>query len=329
MTSSDDSLAVLKSALVYLYQVGGPILIFIGTIGCLLNLSVFTQKNLRKNPSSIYFIAFNLSNFIYIFSSILNLTLNVGYEINPSAYNLATCRLRNYMGFLFDCLSPFYLILAAIDRILITSPNALTRQKSTPRLAYICLGGGTLFWILFYSHVFILSNIIEIGPNIFLCYFQQGVYGAFLSYYSIMKQVVALSSMIFCGLWSIKNIRSTRHNTATNDLSATGTGGPRGNLQATSSKDRQILFMLLMDITIYALFSFTYEIYLIYEQITQNYAKSYDRIQIESNLQYLCLYIITIPFCTSCYTNLIASKTFRKEVKKILSWERICCILSE
>jgi hypothetical protein len=329
MTSSDDSLAVLNSAVLYLFKVCGPILILIGTIGCVLNLNVFTQKNLRKNPCSIYFIAYNLANLIYIYSSLLGFTLDVGYQIDPSLYNLPICRLRIYVGFLFDCLSPFYLILAAIDRILITSPNARTRQKSTRRLAYICLGGGTLFWILFHIHAFFLSNIIEIGPNIFLCYFQPGVYVAFVGYYSVIEEILALSLMIFFGLWSIKNVRSTRRITAAKDLSAPRIGGVTGNLQSASSKDRQLMFMLLMDITIYGLFSFIYGIYLIYEEITQNDVKSYDRIEIESNLQYLCIYSASIPFCTSCYTNLIASKTFRKEVKKVVSWKRICCILPE
>jgi hypothetical protein len=327
MTSSDDSLAVLKSAELYLYQVGGPILMFIGTIGCLLNLSVFTQKNLRKNPCSIYFIAYNLANFIYIYSSLLSLTLGIGYEIDPSAYNLGICHLRLYITILFNCLSPFYLILAAIDRILITSPNALTRQKSTRRLAYACLGGGTLFWALFHSHALILSNITQVGPNIFLCYYEQGVYLAFISYYSIIKEVVALSLMIFCGLWSIKNIRSTHSITAATDLSVTRIGGVTGNLRSNSSKDRQLMFMLLMDITIYALFSFVFAISLMYTQITQNYIKSADRLQIESIVTFICLYSAGIPFCTSCYANLIVSKTFRKEVKKIFSWKRICCIV--
>ncbi len=329
MTSSDDSLTVLKSALLYLYQVGGPIIILIGTIGGLLNLIVFTKKYLRKNPCSIYFIAFNLANLMYIYSSFLVFTLNVGYQIDSSTQNLPICRLRSYIGFLCNALSPFYLILAGIDRILITSPNALTRQKSTLRLAYICLGGGTLFWILFHIHAFILSIITQIGPNIFLCYYEQGNYLAFISYYSIIKEIVTLSLMIFCGLWSIKNIRSARRITAATDLSVPRIGGVTVNLQSTSSKDRQLMFMLLMDITIYGFFGLIYGIYLIYEQITQNYVKSYDRILIESNLQFLCLYSISIPFCTSCYTNLIASKTYRKEVKKVFSWERICCILSE
>jgi hypothetical protein len=144
-----------------------------------------------------------------------------------------------------------------------------------------------------------------------------------------MEEIVALSLMIFFGLWSIKNIRTTGRITATNDLSVPRIGGLRGNLQLISSKDRQMVLMLFMDITIYALFSCVYGIYLIYEQITQNDVKSDDRIQIERNVEYICLYIAGIPFCTSCYTNLIASKTFRNEVKKILSWERICCILSE
>jgi hypothetical protein len=253
--------------------------------------------------------------------------LGIGYEIDPSAYNLGICHLRLYITILFNCLSPFYLILAAIDRILITSPNALTRQKSTRRLAYACLGGGTLFWALFHSHALILSNITQVGPNIFLCYYEQGVYLAFISYYSIIKEVVALSLMIFCGLWSIKNIRSTHSITAATDLSVTRIGGVTGNLRSNSSKDRQLMFMLLMDITIYALFSFVFAISLMYTQITQNYIKSADRLQIESIVTFICLYSAGIPFCTSCYANLIVSKTFRKEVKKIFSWKRICCIV--
>jgi hypothetical protein len=320
MTSSDDSLAVLKSAVLYLYRVGGPILMLIATIGSLLNLLVFTHKNLRKNPCSIYFIAYNLVNPLYICSLFLFTTLNVGYQINPSGYNLRFCRVRLYLSILSNCLSPFYLILAAIDRILITSSNALTRQKSTRRLAYLCLGGGTLFWALFHSYILIVANIIQLGPNIFQCNIERGVSLAFFSYYLIMKELLALSLMIFCELWAIKNIRSTRRVAVARAFSVNRTTGDViNNLQSSLSKDRQLIIMLFMDITIYTLFSFMYAISLIYEQITQNYMKSYDRIQIEDIVQYICLYSIAIPFCISCYANLIVSKTYRKEVKKLFS----------
>ena len=138
-SSLTNTIMAMKSAQTYLYQVGCPILIFIGTMGCIINLLVFMQKNLRKNPCSIYFIAYNIANLIYIHSSLLALTLSIGFKIDASVYNLVLCRLRLYTVALFNLLSSFYLILASIDRILITSRNAITRRRSTRRCAYICI----------------------------------------------------------------------------------------------------------------------------------------------------------------------------------------------
>lgn len=319
MTSSQDSLATLVSAELHLFRIGGPILTFIGTLGSLLNLVVFTQKNLRKNPCSIYFIAFNLGNLLSIYFAFLILTLSRGYHINYNTINLAICRLHSYAAILLNCLSPSYLILAAIDRILITSSNALTRQKSTCRLAYISIVGVTLFWVLFHIHALILTRIIPITPNISICYFEEGAYLTFISYFAIMKEMVALSLMIICSLWSIKNIRKPHPAAAGNNLAMNRTGGPTNNLQSNASKDRQMIRMLFIDISMNVLFSFLYAIYFVYGQITENHTKSYAQLQIENIVLFLSLYLVNIPFCTSCYTNLIVSKTYRKEVKKLLS----------
>jgi hypothetical protein len=289
---------------------------------------IFTKKNLRKNPCSIYLIAYNLANLLYIYAQLFASTLNAGYGINPKRYNLSLCRIGTYTSVLSNCLSPFYLILASIDRILITSPNALTRQKSSRRLAYICLGVGTLFWTLFHGYILIVATITTVAPNVFLCYFEHGNSLAFFSYYQTVKEVLAFSLIIFCGSWAIKNIRSTHRVAVAHERSACRTGGiaMTNNIQSNSSKDRQLIAMLLMDSSIYALFSFVFAIYLIYVQVTQNYVKSINRSLIENFVQSISLYSIAIPFCTSCYSNLIVSKTYRSELKKVISWKHIFCI---
>ncbi|CAF4801260.1 unnamed protein product [Rotaria sp. Silwood1] len=142
---SSDTVATMKSAEKYLYQFVCPMLAIVGTISCIVNLIVFTQKTLRKHPCSIYFVAYNVANFMYIYSALLTVTLSVGYNINAIVDNLIICRLYLYVIILFNCLSPFYLILASVDRILVTSSNALTRRRSTRRFAYLCIIIGTLF----------------------------------------------------------------------------------------------------------------------------------------------------------------------------------------
>ncbi|CAF3788601.1 unnamed protein product [Adineta steineri] len=322
MSSSTDILVTMQLVQKYLYQFVSPVLMFIGTIGCILNLIIFSQKHLRKNPCSIYFIAYNLANFVFIYSSLLPTILSVGYNIDFSTRNIVLCRVRLYITILSNFLSPLYLVLASADRVLITSSNALTRRRSTLRFAYICIACGTLFWTLLHAPVLVLTNIIQIGPNTLICYFQLSAYISFLSFCSLFKATIGLLLMTIFGLWSIKNIRSLQKVRPAASLSATVTKIDTA-LHSNSSKDRQLCFILLIDIIIYALFSFTYAINLIYQQITQNYVKNTERTQIESFITNICQFSGTIPFCISCYANLIISKTFRNEIKKILSCQKI------
>ncbi|CAF1321358.1 unnamed protein product [Adineta ricciae] len=299
----------------YLYQIGCPILIIIGIFGSVTNLLVFTQKNLRKSPCSIYFIANNLANFCYICSSLLPLTLGLGYKVDVTTSYLGLCRLRLYAVTLFNCLSAFYLVLASIDRVLITSRNATTRQKSTCRCACVCILVGTIFWSLFHIHALILSTISQIAPNTYLCYFQSGMHLIFMSYYSLCKELGALFLLTFFGLWSIRNLRHAQRLTHVEHFSKTKSIGATGS-RSKFTKERQMMYMLFMDISIYALFSITFAAFLMYQQITQNQVKGSEQVAIESVVRNMCLFSAGIPFCLSCYTNLLVSKTFRSEGKK-------------
>ena len=316
MSSSNNVIVAWKIA-EYFFRIVGPTVMLIGWVGCIVNLLVFTQKNLRKNPCTIYFIAFNVTNILVICSISLQLTLSVGYNIELSLLASGLCRLRVYAAVLFNTLSPFYLLLASIDRSLVTSVNARTRERSTRRLALVSLTVGTIFWALFHIHVFIYSTILQLSPTYFVCYFQRGVYRAFIGYYLLMKEVITLTLMTLSGLWSIKNVRRMRRIGVPRDSSIIRTEA-QNSMHFTSSTDRQMILMLVLDALIYALFSFTYAILLIYQQITQFHIKSAERVEIERVVTNLCLFAVSIPCCTSCYVNLVTSKTFRKEVKKVL-----------
>lgn len=310
----------------YLYLIVGSFLITMGTLGCLINLIIFIRRNLRHNPCSIYFIAFNAFNLCYIYVSLVGLTLEIVYHINPSATSTVVCRLRLYFSILLNWSNPFFLILASIDRIMITSHNIHTRQKSTRRLAYLSTIVGTLFWAIFHSHALIFSNIVEIAPNVIICYHQPGIYLTFMSYYSMTKEISALVLLIICALWTVKNVRSVRPVRVVPDIQPNHRVGRNGRTK-NRSKDCQLIQMLLMDIVIYALFSFMMAIFLVYQEITQHQIKGVVRIRIEVFIRNVCFLSIAVPFCSSCYTNMIASRTFRKEVKKLLARSRLFCVV--
>jgi hypothetical protein len=318
----------LKTAQKNLFRFGGPIFILIGTVSGILGLIVFTQKGLRRSPCSIYFTAYNFTILILIYASFLPITLEIGYSITPTVYNLFLCRLRLFTTFLLDCICPFYLLLASIDRVLVTSPNALTRQRSTHRLAYRSIIIGTICWIFGLSHVLVFSDIIPIA-NEFICYLKLGWYSMAIGYGSLAKEIIIPLLLAIFGLWSIKNIRNV-HRVAVGSNSTSGIGNPTVNgLNTSRSKDRQLILMLLVDITIYIFFSLIMSITLMYEQVTLNRPKTDEVFQIGIFVKTVSMFTVHIPFCINSYANLLVSKTFRKEVKELLLWQRVIYIFQQ
>jgi len=120
---------------------------------------------------------------------------------------------------------------------------------------------------LFHIQAIIGATITQLGPNIFVCFSQQGVYPVFISYYSLIETILVISLMTIRGLWALMNIRSISRIRVVTDLSVSSSG-VTGNTNPNSSKDRQLIFMLLMNIIIFTLFSSMLAIYYMDEQIT-------------------------------------------------------------
>src|SRR5579871_3365548 len=165
MFKSTDFIVTLQCTQTNLYYFGGPILMIIGTVSCISNIILFSQKSLRKNPCAICLVAFNAACFLLLYFSLLPAILQIGYNIEPGVYNLVYCRIRFYLGFLLACLPPFYLILASIDRVLVTSVNVQLRQWSNCHFIYKCIFVLTLFWSLFHIHALFYTNILLYGSN--------------------------------------------------------------------------------------------------------------------------------------------------------------------
>ncbi|CAF1116458.1 unnamed protein product [Adineta steineri] len=312
MSSEIDSYASFTSVKTNLYKYGGPILLILGTVSCVLSLIVFTKKNLRKNPCAIYLVACNIGNLLQIYTTMLFGILSDGYNIDPTLYNLNFCHFHCYTLLLSAVLSPSYLILASIDRILITSPNALTRQRSTLRLTYICIIGVTLFWLLAHIHTLFLTYTIEVAPNLTICSFQPGFYENFINYYIILIQDILIPlMMIILGVWAVRNLRKRRQvNLATVNKAVV-------DVRPTHSKDRQLVQILIVDISIYIIFSAMMPPILIYLQTLQTRSSNFAEIQLTIILLDVAIFSSYIPFCVGFYTNFLVSKTFRYEVKNI------------
>ncbi|CAF3662108.1 unnamed protein product [Rotaria sordida] len=316
---STDVSTTLESTATYLYRFGGLILVIFGSISCILNIIVFSQRSLRKNPCSTCLVVENIFNLLFINSLLLSITLEVGYNVYFTSTNIVLCRLCYYTSLFSNVLSSFCLILASIDRVFITSSNASTRQRSTLRFTYFCIIGGTIFWMLFHSPSLAFTNITQIGDNIYICFYQMGFYLTFISFYSIIKESSSTLSLLICGIWAVKNIRRLRRVTFSTASSNNGNARVVGS-HIIHSKDRQFVWMVLIDILLYAIFCSMAAIFLTHQQITQYQQKSIEQVQLDIFFKQITVFCLHIPFGISCYTNLLVSKAYRNAMKNIFSW---------
>jgi hypothetical protein len=246
--------------------------------------------------------------------------LENAYEINPGANNIVYCRCIYYVDLIVACLGPSYLIVASIDRMLVTSRNAGTRKRSTRRLVIVCLISLAFFWTVFHIHALIYIQIFQIGPDTFLCTFQPGAYTAFITYYSLfLVGILPPLLMAIFGYRTVKNIRQVRHAINRSHASTIETATV-GRAYTVQSKDRQLIRMLLMEIFIYIISRFPATIFLIYQQITQYETKSTDRITIEQFIQTATYFMGFIDSSVSCYTNMLVSKSFRAGLKRLFQF---------
>ena len=298
------------------FRIGGPILITIGSISCLLNLMVFTKDTLRKNPCTICLIAVNIINLIYFYLGLLLTTLAVGYNIDPSTSNIIFCRFRFYVGYVLGCWQASCLVLASIDRVLITSPNAGTRRRSTRRLIAISMIGIGIFWMIIQIHAWIFTEILQYGPDYFVCFCQPGIYTTVMTYHSfiVLGTLPALLMTIF-GFWTVKNIRQL--GPARRPPNTMNTGNVViGRPYAFQPKDRQLVRMLLLDIIFFVICKCPSSFFLMYQQITQYNEKTADQQLIEITILQITFFWYFVDNGIGCYTNMFVSKTFRTELKR-------------
>ncbi|UJR19194.1 hypothetical protein I4U23_022324 [Adineta vaga] len=313
-----DLILTLASIQKNLFQYGGPILVILGTIGNLLSCAVFAQKTLRKNPCSIYFLAFNIASIIVIYGGLFPPVLELGFNIDYSILNLDLCRLRLYVSVTFSCLCPSYLILASIDRVFITSSKAHMRRHSSVQTTIILIIIITLFWFVCSIPIAIFSTILPLGSDSYICFTQTNTYTNILSFGVFAKEILVPALMIIFGIWAIKNVHRMKNNTVVPTAFSVQTKQIRNGAPSVQAKDRQLVLILLINIIIYVPFSSVLPVLLLYNQFTQYNSKSIETVYTEYFVFRVATYCIYVPYCLTSYAQLLMSKTFRKELKNVI-----------
>ncbi|CAF4336064.1 unnamed protein product, partial [Adineta steineri] len=130
-----------------------------------------------------------------------------GYNIKIQNNNVVLCKIYIYVAFICATCSPTVLILASIDRLLISSQNVDTRLYSSKRLAYFMISISICFWLIFNIHLLVKVNIYQFGPSIYLCSYEPtNEYLNFVFFFLSAIHTLYVIVLFILSIFSFKNV---------------------------------------------------------------------------------------------------------------------------
>jgi hypothetical protein len=115
------------------------------------------------------------------------------------------CKIRQYLVTVLPAIATCFIVLAAMDRYMSTSPKVICRSLATIKYAKWIVSFSLMVCILSYIHYMIFSDL---RPT---CSLQSGAYGIFTVVYSIVwTSLIPHLLMLYFGFGTLWHIRATR-----------------------------------------------------------------------------------------------------------------------
>ncbi|CAF3566352.1 unnamed protein product [Rotaria sp. Silwood1] len=268
-----------------------PIYIF-GNLGNLLNIILFSQRNLRlNNVCAWYFIGLSLVNLLIIDTGGLSRSLPFLTSFNLETTSIIFCKCRLYFVHFSLILGRYFICLISIDRWMVTSFSQSIRQMSSPKFSRYLIIVGTCIGVIFSIHAPIG---FEIKNNRCYAYLNTS-YGAFFSFYNVLSILIPIIIMMLFSAFIISNIHQ-RHRRTQPRLRGLR-NSQEAPVRATQHIDVHLIRLVLTQSLTFVLLNISFVAYAVYDFATSWEQKGPDRQVIEAFIYAMAIHPIYI-FCS-------------------------------
>ncbi|CAF0965882.1 unnamed protein product [Adineta ricciae] len=258
-------------------------LFIFGMVGNVLNIFVLSQRSLRSNPCAWLFLISSIANLIVILSGLTTRIVSY-WTVDIIDTTGWICKTRVYVLYVSRTIASWLIILATIDRWLLSSLSARRRRLSTLKYAQhgtilvICLAV-MIFSPLLYCYE---ANLMNTPLK---CYTRSIVCRIFADQtYITITIILPLILMFLFGFMTMSNVRRSKHRVQTPLLLRTRHTLNENDIRLHRFRfiDRHLLIMLLVQISFFALLTVPQAFQQIYSTMTRNNGKSSLQITIEN-----------------------------------------------
>ncbi|CAF1433555.1 unnamed protein product, partial [Didymodactylos carnosus] len=256
-----------------------------GTIGNMLNIIVFTQRSLRSNPCSIFFLSSSISSLFALFSGLITRILAT-YQLDPTSKSPIQCKIRNFLMFSTLTTSTWFIAFASIDRYLVSSHNGRHRQLSNLKRTYYLVGILTILSILICSEMFYCFEAnLSTPPSPVPCYSKN--YPCRLYNDLTFAIIVVLIPCFIMSVFGYLTILNVRKLNLLVYVSST-----QNATRKLKRSDRQLIQMLLIQVVLTTMLALPIAVQRLYATFTINLVKNQLQLSIES-FSYQILLLLT------------------------------------
>ena len=296
------------------------IIIFLfGIVGNILNVLVLCQRTFRTNPCAYLFMVSSLANIVAILSGLTSRMLS-GWAADLTNTDQFLCKLRAFVLNVARPIAFWLILLAAIDRWLLSSPYPRLRLMSNLKNAQRGIALVSLLSLILFSHI-----IYCYEPNLrdaplrcygitITCRFVTDICFTFVTI------LIPLLLMLVFGLLTIRNVRHSRHRTNPRAIATihVDANQKQRNQGAQRNTDYRLLLMLLVQILLLFIFGVPLGIQKLYATITVNQSLSRSQIALDN---FVYGFVLLLNFLANgmpfyIYT-LVGGSVFRQALGKM------------
>ena len=281
----------------------------LGNVGHLFTIAVFSQRDHRRNPCSLYLLAMTVCNLICLDVGIIPIIFSLDHA-DLSNQSLVACKLQFYIRHAFFQLMRTYKVLACLDRFTLCTLSARIRSFSSHRMASRLIVLSALFWLLLVIY-FGWMRSIENGSCAIFDSTASLIYTIYYLIFAGLVPPLLISTFTMLAMHRLQQLRRRVQPLAEN-------ADRTGSTNVIRKRDRDLMRMVFAEVIVYVVTTMPFSIFLLYKLFTDNLKKSRDRSQIESFVNYLLqsfiMYLNTaLPFYIFCIT----SPSFRRQCRRV------------
>ncbi|CAF1351589.1 unnamed protein product [Rotaria sordida] len=262
--SDNESLIILLESISTQCNRYATLIIFLfGVVRNILNILVLTRRSFRSNSCAWIFLTLSIVNLISILFGLTTRIIN-GWTTVPTDYIGWACKLRAFVVFSTRTIASWLIVLATVDRWLLSSTNVHRRQKSTLKNAQRWTTTIVILSILLYAQQLYCyeANLIDTPLK---CYGKTDACRLITdSSFAVITILFPLVLMILFGLLTISNVRQSQrriHQLQLRNMTLTKKNSAASNNENPDSKSKwktnhsllRMLFFQVLLLTIFTL----------------------------------------------------------------------------